>query len=131
MATRPRPLSPHLTIYRWPITMILSIMHRATGVALSIGMLVFIAWIATVAFNESGYNFLVTILKSWLGQLVLFLWSFAFFLHFCNGIRHMLWDIGLGLEMNQVRISGWFIIFASVLLTLVSWSVALRLFGDL
>ena len=115
MATRPRPLSPHLTIYRWPITMILSIMHRATGVALSIGMLVFIAWIATVAFNESGYNFLVTILKSWLGQLVLFLWSFAFFLHFCNGIRHLYWD--------KVEFSARLVLLSTIFLTSFFWLI--------
>ncbi|MDA9108999.1 succinate dehydrogenase, cytochrome b556 subunit [Woeseiaceae bacterium] len=123
MATRPRPLSPHLTIYRWPITMILSIMHRATGVALSIGMLVFIAWIATVAFNESGYNFLVTILKSWLGQLVLFLWSFAFFLHFCNGIRHLYWDTGRGFNKDKVEFSARLVLLSTIFLTSFFWLI--------
>ncbi|MDB2543697.1 succinate dehydrogenase, cytochrome b556 subunit [Woeseiaceae bacterium] len=123
MATRPRPLSPHLTIYRWPITMILSIMHRATGVALSIGMLVFIAWIATVAFNESGYNFLLTILKSWLGQLVLFLWSFAFFLHFCNGIRHLYWDTGRGFNKDKVEFSARLVLLSTIFLTSFFWLI--------
>ena len=123
MATRPRPLSPHLTIYRWPITMILSIMHRATGVALSIGMLVFIAWIATVAFNESGYNFLVTILKSWLGQLVLFLWSFAFFLHFFNGIRHLYWDTGRGFNKDKVEFSARLVLLSTIFLTSFFWLI--------
>ena len=61
MANRPRPLSPHLTIYRWPITMILSIMHRVTGVALSLGMIVFILWLLTIAFSQNGYNFFLSI----------------------------------------------------------------------
>ncbi|MFQ3334370.1 MAG: succinate dehydrogenase / fumarate reductase cytochrome b subunit [Woeseiaceae bacterium] len=123
MATRPRPLSPHLTIYRWPITMILSIMHRATGVVLSIGMLVFIAWIATVAFNESGYDFLLLILKSWLGQVTLFLWSFAFFLHFCNGIRHLYWDTGRGFNKDKVELSARLVLLGTTLLTSIFWLI--------
>tara|TARA_B110000438_G_scaffold146277_1_gene140897 strand:- start:22785 stop:23159 length:375 start_codon:yes stop_codon:yes gene_type:complete len=123
MATRPRPLSPHLTIYRWPITMVLSILHRATGAALSLGMLVFIAWIAAVALNESGYNFFLSILKSWLGQLALFLWSFAFFLHFCNGIRHLYWDTGRGFDKGKVEFSARLVLLGSVVLTTIFWLI--------
>jgi succinate dehydrogenase / fumarate reductase cytochrome b subunit len=123
MANRPRPLSPHLTIYRWPITMILSIMHRVTGAALSFGMMVFILWLVTIAFSQSGYDFFLLIMKSWLGQLALFLWSFAFFLHFCNGIRHLYWDTGRGFNKDKVELSARLVILGSVVLTAFFWLV--------
>jgi len=121
MANRPRPLSPHLTIYRWPITMILSIMHRVTGAALSFGMMVFILWLVTIAFSQSGYDFFLLIMKSWLGRLALFLWSFAFFLHFCNGIRHLYWDTGRGFNKDKVELSARLVILGSVVLTVFFW----------
>jgi succinate dehydrogenase / fumarate reductase cytochrome b subunit len=123
MANRPRPLSPHLTIYRWPITMILSIMHRVTGAALSFGMMVFILWLVTIAFSQSGYDFFLLIMKSWLGRLALFLWSFAFFLHFCNGIRHLYWDTGRGFNKDKVELSARLVILGSVVLTAFFWLV--------
>ena len=123
MANRPRPLSPHLTIYRWPLTMILSIMHRVTGAALSLGMIVFILWILTIAFSQNGYNFFLSIMESRLGQLALFLWSFAFFLHFCNGIRHLYWDTGRGFDKDKVELSARLVIFGSVILTIFFWLV--------
>ena len=123
MANRPRPLSPHLTIYRWPITMILSIMHRVTGAALSFGMMVFILWLVTIAFSQSGYDFFLLIMKSWSGQLALFLWSFAFFLHFCNGIRHLYWDTGRGFNKDKVELSARLVILGSVVLTAFFWLV--------
>jgi|TARA_B100000767_G_scaffold271674_1_gene297790 succinate dehydrogenase / fumarate reductase cytochrome b subunit len=103
--------------------MVLSILHRATGAALSLGMLVFIAWIAAVALNESGYNFFLSILKSWLGQLALFLWSFAFFLHFCNGIRHLYWDTGRGFDKGKVEFSARLVLLGSVVLTTIFWLI--------
>ena len=123
MANRPRPLSPHLTIYRWPLTMILSIMHRVTGAALSLGMIVFILWLLTIAFSQNGYNFFLSIMESRLGQLGLFLWSFAFFLHFCNGIRHLYWDTGRGFDKDKVELSARLVIFGSVILTIFFWLV--------
>jgi len=123
MANRPRPLSPHLTIYRWPLTMILSIMHRVTGAALSLGMIVFILWLLTIAFSQNGYNFFLSIMESRLGQLALFLWSFAFFLHFCNGIRHLYWDTGRGFDKDKVELSARLVIFGSVILTIFFWLV--------
>ena len=121
MANRPRPLSPHLTIYRWPLTMILSIMHRVTGAALSLGMIVFILWLLTIAFSQNGYNFFLSIMESRLGQLALFLWSFAFFLHFCNGIRHLYWDTGRGFNKDKVELSARLVILGSVVLTVFFW----------
>ena len=123
MANRPRPLSPHLTIYRWPLTMILSIMHRVTGAALSLGMIVFILWLLTIAFSQNGYNFFLSIMESRLGQLALFLWSFAFFLHFCNGIRHLYWDTGRGFDKDKVELSARLVIFGSAILTIFFWLV--------
>ena len=123
MANRPRPLSPHLTIYRWPLTMILSIMHRVTGAALSLGMIVFILWLLTIAFSQNGYNFFLSIMESRLGQLALFLWSFAFFLHFCNGIRHLYWDTGRGFDKDKVELYARLVIFGSVILTIFFWLV--------
>jgi succinate dehydrogenase / fumarate reductase cytochrome b subunit len=131
MSTGNRPLSPHLQVYKPQITSVLSILHRITGIGLAVGTLVLVLWLGAIAAGEVYYESAKALITHWFGQVCLISWTWALFYHFCNGIRHMLWDIGLGLEMNQVRISGWFIIFASVLLTLVSWSITLRLFGNL
>ena len=77
-----RPLSPHLTIYRWPITMILSIMHRATGVALSIGLILLSSWLVTLYLGEQAYALFILLMTSPLGSLALYSWSFSFFFHF-------------------------------------------------
>ena len=116
-----RPLSPHLTIYRWPITMTLSIMHRGTGVALSVGLLALVVWLESIASGERSYQIIVGWMDTVIGQLLLLGWGFAFFFHLSNGIRHLFWDVGLGFEMRQANASAWSVLVASILMTAVYW----------
>jgi succinate dehydrogenase / fumarate reductase cytochrome b subunit len=116
-----RPLSPHLTIYRWPITMTLSILHRMTGVALSIGLIALVVWLESIAFGVDAYATVVGLMNTIIGKLILLGLSFAFFFHLSNGIRHLFWDVGMGFEPRQANASAWFVVIASVLLTAVYW----------
>ena len=116
-----RPLSPHLTIYRWPISMTLSILHRVTGVALSAGLIVLTAWLLALSSGAAAYSQVAALLQSVPGRLMLAGFSFAFFFHLCNGIRHLFWDVGKGLEMRQVTASAWSVVVASSALTIWLW----------
>ena len=124
MSTEGRPLSPHLTIYRWPITMTLSILHRMTGVALSIGLVAFVLWLEAIAYDAVPYDGVAGFFGSPLGKLLLLRWSFAFFFHLANGIRHLIWDTGRLLEKHQADASAWFVVVASVLMTAGFWLAA-------
>lgn len=119
-----QPTSPHLSVYRWPITMTLSILHRMTGVALTAGLVVFVAWLMAVAGGNADYAEFVDLMQTPLGRIALVGWSFAFFFHLCNGIRHLFWDAGLGFEKSQANASAWIAIAASVALTLFYWWLA-------
>lgn len=129
MATGERPLSPHLQVYRWQITMLLSITHRFTGVGLSVGALVLTYWLAAAAYGPGAFERAQSFLNSWFGILLLLGWTFAIFFHLCNGIRHLFWDAGSGFEMSQVRASGWAVIIASVGLTVLVWVVGFGMMG--
>lgn len=118
-----RPLSPHLQIYRLPLPAILSITHRMTGVILSTGTLLLAAWMVALAQGPSSFAIAMMIVGHPLGQLVLFGYSAALFYHMCNGIRHLNWDRGAGLEIESVYRSGKFVIGAAVILTAALWSI--------
>lgn len=120
-----RPLSPHLSIYRWPVTMLLSILHRASGIANAAGLIVFAAWLMQASAGETAYGALTALLGSPPGYLLLVGFSFAFFYHLCNGIRHLIWDTGRGLEKRQARISAWVVIALSLISTASFWGLAL------
>lgn len=121
MSNHGRPLSPHLSVYRWSITMTLSILHRATGAALSIGLVVFALWLISAASGAAAYREFSGLLQSAPGRLLLIAWSFAFFFHLSNGVRHLFWDAGSGFEKHQANASGWFVVGLTVVLTLVYW----------
>jgi len=121
MASDDRPLSPHLQIYRWQITMVLSILHRMTGVALALGTLLLVWWLLAAAAGPEAYATVQGAIGSWLGRLLLFGWSFALFYHLCNGIRHLAWDAGLGFEIKTMTSTGWIVVCASVALTVLAW----------
>lgn len=123
MNTSGRPLSPHLTIYRWPITMVLSIIHRITGVALSVGLVALVVWLEAIAYDFIPYDPVLTFMRSLPGRVVLFGFSFAFFFHLSNGIRHLIWDTGRLFEKRQVDTSAWIVLLASVSMTLFYWFV--------
>jgi succinate dehydrogenase / fumarate reductase cytochrome b subunit len=116
-----RPLSPHLQVYKWQWTMALSILHRATGVALAVGTLLLVWWLAAAAYGEAAYAEVQAFLGSWLGRLLLFGWSLAFFYHLANGIRHMIWDTGRLLDLGGAYRSGMIVLAATLVLTLAAW----------
>jgi len=118
-----RPLSPHLSVYRWPITMTLSILHRATGAGLSLGFAVLAMWLLSMATGEEGYQAMNELLQTRIGCLLLIGWSFAFFFHLANGVRHLFWDVGRGFEKSQANASAWFVIILAVALTIALWTL--------
>ncbi|HKU89254.1 MAG TPA: succinate dehydrogenase, cytochrome b556 subunit [Steroidobacteraceae bacterium] len=117
-----RPLSPHLGVYKFMYTMSLSIMHRFTGMAATVGFLAFVWWLMALASGPGAYESAMRVLTSPVAKLLLIGFTFSFVYHFCNGIRHLVWDTGRGLERQQARRSGAVVVVASLLLTvLVVW----------
>jgi succinate dehydrogenase / fumarate reductase cytochrome b subunit len=123
MNSRGRPLSPHLSIYRWPVTMTLSILHRASGVALSLGFILLTVWLHSAAEGGETHERLAALLRSIGGRVVLVGLSFAFFYHLTNGVRHLIWDLGYGFEIRQANTSSWVVILSTLALTLLYWLV--------
>lgn len=121
MRSSGRPLSPHLSVYRWPLTMTISILHRVTGILLSLGLIVLTAWLLAAADSPMAYSRLADLLSSGIGRLVLAALSFSFFFHLANGVRHLVWDFGFGFEKSQANASGWAVIAATLLLTIAYW----------
>ena len=114
---RPRPLSPHLQIYKPQITSILSIFHRLTGISLSIGSFIIVAWIVSLSMGIESYSYFMSIVDNWFVQAIIFGFAFALFYHFSNGIRHLFWDAGLGFELKSVYISGSIVVLNAIILT--------------
>jgi succinate dehydrogenase / fumarate reductase cytochrome b subunit len=110
-----RPLSPHLSIYRFAYTMTLSILHRATGMLLSLGLVLLVAWLAALASGEGSYGTFTRVATSWPVQLLIGLLLVSFCYHLANGVRHLVWDLGLGLERRQARASGRAVVVFTVL----------------
>ena len=124
-----RPLSPHLQIYRPQITSVLSIAHRATGVVLSLGTALLVAWLVAAASGPETFAAARTCAGSWLGILGLFGSSLCLVYHLLNGIRHLFWDIGRGFELRTVTLTGWAVVAATIVLTAAAWIVGLMMTG--
>ncbi|MDC1034997.1 succinate dehydrogenase, cytochrome b556 subunit [Alphaproteobacteria bacterium] len=123
--SRQRPLSPHLQIYKPQLTSLLSILHRATGVALSIGSVILVSWVVALSLGETAYSSYSMIINSWFGKLVLFGFTFGLFYHLSNGIRHLFWDAGYGYDLKVAYTSGTLVIISSLTLTIVTWFIVL------
>ena len=128
-AKRERPLSPHLQIYRWQYTMALSILHRATGVALSVGMLLLVYWLVALASGPEAYADARIVFAHPITRVLLVAFSFAFFFHLCNGVRHLMWDTGRGLERKAARTSGWIAFLVAVAATVLFWVLVMQRFA--
>jgi succinate dehydrogenase / fumarate reductase, cytochrome b subunit len=128
-AKRERPLSPHLQIYRWQYTMALSILHRATGVALSVGMLLLVYWLVALASGPEAYADARIVFAHPITRVLLVAFSFAFFFHLCNGVRHLMWDTGRGLERKAARTSGWIAFLVAVAVTVLFWMLVMQRFA--
>ena len=120
-----RPMSPHLQVYRWQITMTLSILHRATGVALTFGAFALVAWLVALASGPEAFATAQKCLYSPFGAVLAAGWTFALYFHLCNGIRHLVWDAGSGYSMKGLYVGGYLVIAASILMSAVTWLVIL------
>lgn len=129
MADTQRPISPHLQVYRWQVQMVSSIMHRATGVALSVGTLLVVFGLVKLAAGEDSFNQFKSIIGSPLGMLLLLGWSWSLFYHLCNGIRHLIQDAGAGYEISQFVRSSWLSVAGSIVLTVLAWAYVLTAGG--
>jgi succinate dehydrogenase / fumarate reductase cytochrome b subunit len=119
-----RPVSPHLQIYRWQISMFTSIAHRATGMVLAVGSIFLSFWLVAAAMGPGAFASVNGISSAWYGQVIMFLWTFALFYHLCNGIRHLFWDIGAGLDLQTARLTGFVVLGLTVVLTIITWLAA-------
>jgi len=129
MANRTRPLSPNVQIYRPQLTSVLSILNRITGVVLSVCAVMLVIWLGAAATGPEAYATVQGPIASWIGQIVLFAATFAFFLHLCGGIRHLVWDTVHGFELRSIYISGWTVVAGSIVLTLAACVVSLLMAG--
>ncbi|WP_428489861.1 succinate dehydrogenase, cytochrome b556 subunit [Rhodopila sp.] len=120
-----RPLSPHLQVYRWPISMALSILHRVTGVGLAFGTLILTWWLVATAGSDIEFDRAQHFIGSVPGLLILFVWSVALIFHFFSGIRHLFWDLGIGFGAPTSTMSGWAVLVATGAFTTVVWLVGL------
>jgi succinate dehydrogenase / fumarate reductase, cytochrome b subunit len=120
-----RPQAPNIQIYRPQLTSVLSIANRISGAFLSVAAIGLVAWLVAAAAGPHAYAAVQGVLVSAIGQIVLFAATFAFFLHFCGGIRHLIWDAGCGFELSAIYVSGWAVVGLSVVLTVASWGGAL------
>jgi len=118
-----RPVSPHLQVYRWQITMWLSSLHRITGLLLSLGALALAAWLISLASGQEAYAWLNDIAAQGWFKLPLVAWTFCFFFHLANGVRHLFWDLGAGFERRRIQATGWAVVAFTVVATLAfAWA---------
>lgn len=119
-----RPLSPHLQVYRPQLTSILSITHRGTGIFLALGALYLVCWLLAIASGPEAYASVSAFSASIIGRLLLLGWTFSLFYHLANGIRHLVWDAGVGLDLKTTYMSGWLVVVGAVVLTVIAWVAA-------
>jgi succinate dehydrogenase / fumarate reductase cytochrome b subunit len=127
MAEHKRPISPHLQIYRPQLTSVTSILHRLSGLFLSLGLLAFVGWLGALAGGEETYRNAQAIAASVIGRVLLFGWTAAFFYHLLNGIRHLAWDAGWGFDLPMAHKTGWAALIGAGGLTLIAWIIAYAL----
>tara|TARA_Y100000590_G_scaffold4371_1_gene5767 strand:- start:339 stop:725 length:387 start_codon:yes stop_codon:yes gene_type:complete len=118
------PLSPHLQIYRWHISSLVSITHRISGIINLIALILIFFWLLVLSFSENNYELFLLIINSFVGKFILigFVWSMSF--HLLSGIRHLAWDLGYGFEIKTANISGIIVIISSLFLTILFWLFA-------
>lgn len=124
MQNNTRPLSPHLQIYRWQLTMFLSILHRVTGFGLAVGAAMLCWWLMAAAAGPEAFAQFHAFAGSWIGKVMLFGWLYALVFHFLNGIRHLVWDTGRWLTLGGAYGSGYAVFFGSIVFTVLIWLCA-------
>jgi len=124
MSSNNRPLSPHLDVYKLPLSALLSIVHRGTGAFLSVGSIALVCWLMALAEGPESFASAQGFMGSFFGSLILFGWTFALFFHLANGIRHLVWDAGYCFEKEAVEKSSLVVLAAAGFLTILVWIVA-------
>ena len=124
-----RPLSPHFQVYKWPVTMGTSILHRVTGVGLGLGTLILAWWLVAASLGPDAYAAFETAAFNLFGRFVLFGFTLALVYHALNGVRHLAWDLGYGFKVATANISGLIVYGATVVVTLVIWIAAYASMG--
>ena len=121
------PLSPHLQIYRWHISSLLSITHRISGVINLLALILIFFWLIFLSSGENNYESFLLIINSFIGKFILigFTWSMSF--HALSGIRHLVWDLGYGFEIKTANITGVIVIIFSLILTIIFWLFSRKL----
>ena len=115
------PLSPHLQIYRWHISSLLSIIHRISGVINLLALILIFFWLVVLSLGESNYELFLLIINSFVGKFILIGFTWSMFFHLLSGIRHLAWDMGYGFEVKTANISGVIVIIFSLALTIIFW----------
>lgn len=126
MALRERPISPHLQVYRWQLTSVMSILHRASGVLLALGLFGFAWWLLALDAGGDRYAHAAALAASPLGVILLFGFSLALVFHLLNGVRHLLWDMGWGFELSETYSSGWTVAVLTIVFTAAIWLAAFK-----
>ncbi len=121
MSMNERPLSPHLQIYKVELPMMLSGLHRITGIALSVGSILLVAWISSAVHSAEAFASMSRLLGGFIGQFVLFGWTFSLIYHSVSGVRHLIWDTGRLLEVEQIYSSSKIVLAIAIVLTLLAW----------
>jgi len=124
MTMHERPLSPHLQIYKVELPMMLSGLHRITGIALSVGSILLVAWISSAVYSAEAFASMNRFLGGFIGQFVLFGWTFSLIYHSVSGVRHLIWDTGRLLEVRQIYSSSKIVLTIAIVLTLLAWILA-------
>jgi succinate dehydrogenase / fumarate reductase cytochrome b subunit len=119
-----RPLSPHLQIYKRTLTMMMSIVHRATGIVLYAGTLLLVWWLSAAAASDEYFALVQAVFGSWIGQLVMFGFTWALVHHTAGGIRHLIWDTGRGFDLPSVETSARITLASSIVITILLWVLA-------
>jgi len=122
--TDKRPMSPHLQIYKLPLTAYVSIGNRIAGVINSVAMVLLVLVLAVAAGSATDSSFILAVLNSWFGKLVLFGFTLSLYYHMCNGIRHLFWDVGMGFELETANKTAKVSIGVAVVLTIITWIIA-------
>ncbi|WP_293466269.1 succinate dehydrogenase, cytochrome b556 subunit [Phenylobacterium sp.] len=120
-------MSPHLQVWRWHVTMLTSILHRVTGVGLYLGGLIAAAWAVSLAAGPEAYETFKAVLGSPLGKFVMFGMTLSMFYHLGNGIRHLVWDFGYGLDIKSANSSAWAVFGFTIAATLATWAIAFQI----
>ena len=119
------PLSPHLQVYRWQITSVLSILHRITGVVSSLGSLIIIFLLFAIGSGEDFYKSAINVANNLFVRTILIGLTFSYLFYFLNCIRHLFWDSGYGLDLNTAKLTGWLTVFLTVILTVIFWMMVM------